>query len=361
MVAGVLLGCVMEAASYTLDGKAFPGARLLNYLANTYLFSMNLLLPFGVLIYFDLALYGDAGHICRRFMPQIVVGAALYGPLAGAWFGFVFGLVVLLSGDAAAFLVVSPLGTSLFVPIVYSIDERNVYARRPVGYVYYFAILYYCFSAWRVTKRYEKENGAMAFFNIHMFLIPIVLGVGLQFLFYGLSVGWLAAALGLAGLYMMQQNEMAYIDSLVDTYNRQYLNHVLSAWKTRGRTFAGVMLDVDHFKQINDQYGHSEGDRMLKTATDILKSARKDHEWVFRFAGDEFIVLKLTDDPDGLVPYMREVDRQVAEHNARGGAHPLSLSYGMSFFDSGETDAFIRQMDERMFQMKEAHHRANGE
>ena len=114
-------------------------------------------------------------------------------------------------------------------------------------------------------------------------------------------------------------------------------------------------------KQINDQYGHSEGDRMLKTATDILKSARKDHEWVFRFAGDEFIVLKLTDDPDGLVPYMREVDRQVAEHNARGGAHPLSLSYGMSFFDSGETDAFIRQMDERMFQMKEAHHRANGE
>ena len=45
----------------------------------------------------------------------IVVGAALYGPLAGAWFGFVFGMVVLLSGDAAAFLVVSPLGTILTV------------------------------------------------------------------------------------------------------------------------------------------------------------------------------------------------------------------------------------------------------
>ena len=45
----------------------------------------------------------------------IVVGAALYGPLAGAWLGFVFGMVVLLSGDAAAFLVVSPLGTILVV------------------------------------------------------------------------------------------------------------------------------------------------------------------------------------------------------------------------------------------------------
>ena len=45
----------------------------------------------------------------------IVVGAALYGPLAGAWLGFVFGLVVLLSGDAAPFMVVSPLGTILTV------------------------------------------------------------------------------------------------------------------------------------------------------------------------------------------------------------------------------------------------------
>ena len=45
----------------------------------------------------------------------IVVGAALYGPLAGAWLGFVFGLVVLLSGDAAPFLAVNPLGTVLVV------------------------------------------------------------------------------------------------------------------------------------------------------------------------------------------------------------------------------------------------------
>ena len=45
----------------------------------------------------------------------IVVGAALYGAAAGAWFGFVFGMVVLLSGDAAAFLVINPLGTVLVV------------------------------------------------------------------------------------------------------------------------------------------------------------------------------------------------------------------------------------------------------
>lgn len=60
----------------------------------------------------------------------IVVGSALYGPFAGAWLGFVFGLVVLLSGDAAAFLTVSPLGTILTVLV------KGAMAGLCAGYVY---------------------------------------------------------------------------------------------------------------------------------------------------------------------------------------------------------------------------------
>ena len=58
LVFGVMLGCVMEALSYALDGRAFPGARILNYIANTYLFTVNLVLPFILLVYVDLGLYG---------------------------------------------------------------------------------------------------------------------------------------------------------------------------------------------------------------------------------------------------------------------------------------------------------------
>ncbi|MGM9614552.1 MAG: ECF transporter S component [Oscillospiraceae bacterium] len=60
----------------------------------------------------------------------IVVGSALYGPLSGAWLGFVFGLVVLLSGDAAAFLTVNPLGTILTVLV------KGAMAGLCAGYVY---------------------------------------------------------------------------------------------------------------------------------------------------------------------------------------------------------------------------------
>lgn len=329
MIFGVMLGCFMEAFSYTLDSRVFPGAIFLNYVANTYLFSVNLFLPFSVLVYIDLGLYGDRSRIWRCYKPQIIVGMVM------------FSLTIL----------------NLFVPVCFYITDGNVYHQLPVGYVYYFVILYYCITSIIVTKRYERENGAYSFFNINMFLVPVLTGAGLQFAFYGLSLAWLSSAVGIVGLYMMQQNETAYIDSLVDTYNRQYLDIVLSTWIARNRRFAGAMLDIDRFKKINDLYGHSEGDNALKTLTSILKQARSAHEWVFRFAVDEFIILKQTDSPEGLSPYLERVERGVAEYNRGDGPYSLSISYGVSFFDQGSVDAFMREMDEKMYEMKAWHHR----
>lgn len=328
MISGVMGGCFMEMFSYSIDGKVFPGSIILNHIANTYLYTINLLLPFTVLVYVDYVYYGDLKRIWKHYKPQIFAGMIMY-------------LINIVN---------------LFTPISYHITEQNIYERRPVGYIYYVIILFYCLTALFVTKRYERENGARAFFSIEMFLLPIFLGSGLQFMFYGLSIAWLSAAIGLTGLYMMQQNEMAYIDSLVDIYNRQYLNHTLTAWERRGSKFAGVMLDIDHFKEINDQYGHSEGDKALVVVTNILKDSRKDNEWVFRFAGDEFIILKLTDSPDGLAPYMEEVQKRLNQYKRTNSPYPISLSYGASFYDHGDIDIFMKQMDDKMYEMKLEHH-----
>jgi diguanylate cyclase (GGDEF)-like protein len=117
------------------------------------------------------------------------------------------------------------------------------------------------------------------------------------------------------------------------------------------------MLDVDRFKLINDQHGHSEGDKILKLIADLLKESRLDNEWVFRFAGDEFIILKRTNSPDGLVTYMEAVERKLVAHNRMDPTHTLAISYGMSFLQSGDIDDFMREMDDRMYEMKEEHHR----
>ena len=52
MIVGVMFGCVVEALAYTVDGQIFAGSRILNYAANTFLFTMNMLLPLTVLVYF---------------------------------------------------------------------------------------------------------------------------------------------------------------------------------------------------------------------------------------------------------------------------------------------------------------------
>ena len=328
MLFGVMGGCFFEAFSYAIDGHLFAGARLLNYLANTYLYIFNLLLPLCVLFYVDIGLYHQPSRLWKNYRPQIITAAVMISLNIVNW----------------------------FIPVIYEISPMNTYSRKPFSYTFYAAILWFCITAILLTRKYEKINGTRSFFSIDMFLMPILLGSGLQFLFYGLSLAWLSSAIGLAGMYMMQQNETAYIDPLVDTYNRQYLNHILSGWTSRGISFCGVMLDIDRFKRINDTCGHSEGDRILKTVTDILRESARDGEWVFRFAGDEFIILKMTKEKDGLKEYMEEVIRRTAEYNKHSSIR-LSLSWGMSFFESGDIDTFMKEIDSRMYEMKDQHHR----
>ena len=329
LVFGVMIACFMEAFSYTIDGKLFPCARILNYVANIYLYSVNLLLPFSVLVYVDLGLYGDMGRIWKKYKPQIIIGI------------FMFSMTIL----------------NFFVPISYVITENNVYERRPFSYVYYFVIFYYIISSIVLTKRYEKENGAKTFFNINMFLMPILIGAGLQFMFYGLSLAWLSAAVGLTGLYMMQQNEMSYVDALTDTYNRQYLNLILTSWIRRGKHFAGAMLDLDDFKKINDSFGHTEGDNALRTVAEILKSSKKNNELIFRFAGDEFVILKMAQSPhDDLSAYFKELGNNLEVFNDGDHPYKISLSYGHSTFEQGSIDSFMRELDSRMYEMKALHH-----
>ena len=329
MVIGVMLGCIMEAFSYAIDGQVFPGSRALNYIANTYLFTANLLLPFCVLVYADLGLYGDTKRIWKKYKPQVIIGAI-----------FIAANVV-----------------NYFIPIVYYISDQNVYERRTFGYAYYLVILYFLITALVVTKRYERENGTRAFFKISLFLAPVLIGAGLQFAFYGLSVAWLASALGLVGLFMMQQNELAYIDVLLNTYNRQYLNDVITGWITRGDHFAGALIDVDGFKSINDTFGHAEGDAALIEIANILKQSRVNNEWVFRYAGDEFIVLRRTDQKDGLDAYFESLNANLEERNRAGKPYKLALSYGAGYYDTGDVDSFMKEIDDKMYEMKAERHR----
>jgi diguanylate cyclase (GGDEF)-like protein len=84
-------------------------------------------------------------------------------------------------------------------------------------------------------------------------------------------------------------------DPLTGVYNRRYLDETLPREIARAqRDFSElsiIMLDLDHFKVINDTYGHAAGDQVLKTVTDTLLNTIRQNDFISRFGGEEFIVV----------------------------------------------------------------------
>lgn len=89
--------------------------------------------------------------------------------------------------------------------------------------------------------------------------------------------------------------ELAVRDELTGLYNRRYLMDALEREKTRadrsGRLFSVVMLDIDHFKRINDSFGHQQGDVVLKAVSRAAQDAIRSNDFCARYGGEEFLVV----------------------------------------------------------------------
>jgi diguanylate cyclase (GGDEF)-like protein len=84
---------------------------------------------------------------------------------------------------------------------------------------------------------------------------------------------------------------LAFVDDLTRLYNRRYLFYRLKSEIKRSKKFSILVIDLDHFKEVNDAFGHLRGDHLLVQVAEVLKSSVRDIDTVFRYAGDEFVIL----------------------------------------------------------------------
>jgi len=128
----------------------------------------------------------------------------------------------------------------------------------------------------------------------------------------------------------------------------------------RTKTPLAVMVcDIDGFKQINDSFGHLEGDKLLREFSTRLKEACRGYDYVARMGGDEFVITA-----PGLTPEAakEKADRlnQAAVESGRDvcGRELITLSVGMSFCpeDGFDVERLLAEADRRMYSMKQAHH-----
>lgn len=90
-------------------------------------------------------------------------------------------------------------------------------------------------------------------------------------------------------------DQSVLLDELTNLYNRRYLKVVydrsMEEWKRNNQQFSIAILDIDYFKKINDRYGHVTGDLVLSTFALFLAENTRSNDLVFRYGGEEFIIL----------------------------------------------------------------------
>lgn len=148
-------------------------------------------------------------------------------------------------------------------------------------------------------------------------------------------------------------------DPLTGIGNRRLLVERLEAAIERaGReanALAAVFIDLDHFKRINDLYGHPIGDRVLIRVAGCLRANLRDTDVVGRYGGEEFVVLLEGLQHDGALRLAERLRAAVGRIRLREVEVPVSASAGVALWRSGESaDAFLARADQALYRAKQA-------
>lgn len=133
---------------------------------------------------------------------------------------------------------------------------------------------------------------------------------------------------------IQETEEQSYIDELTGAYNMKYFKHIISEKLNSKNQFTFVMMDLDNFKEINDTFGHTAGDKALRVFSDHLKSKTREQDMIFRYAGDEFcLLLPHTTCLDSLTSRLHELTMKIPVTH-KGNEFTISTSYGVCEFNS---------------------------
>ncbi|MEB2650373.1 diguanylate cyclase [Pseudomonas siliginis] len=161
--------------------------------------------------------------------------------------------------------------------------------------------------------------------------------------------------------HLEEQRQKALIDPLTGLPNRaawsERLEHEIQQWQQHGNTLSLAMLDLDHFKRINDSYGHLAGDKVLKIIATVLRKRLRGSDFIARFGGEEFVLL-LPATPPAVGAKLLETLRAAIEacpFHFKGERVTITISMGLASFRVGEhSDLVLKRADQALYRAKNA-------
>ncbi|MBP7461657.1 MAG: diguanylate cyclase [Candidatus Delongbacteria bacterium] len=150
---------------------------------------------------------------------------------------------------------------------------------------------------------------------------------------------------------------LSLYDYLTTIYNRKYLDRVINREKARnkryGNRFSIILFDIDHFKNVNDRYGHLNGDGVLKRITAKVQEHLRAEDVFCRYGGEEFIIVLSDVGKNEAYQVSEKIRKLVEELQWDFSPDPITVSCGVTEYQSRETqDAMIKRADEALYKAK---------
>ncbi len=153
---------------------------------------------------------------------------------------------------------------------------------------------------------------------------------------------------------MSSSQRQASTDPLTGRLNRRSLEDELRRLRADETPFVLAMADLDHFKNVNDTYGHETGDRALRLFSQLAVSSLREHDLVSRYGGEEFIFVLPNVDVERAAPVLHRLRERLAQAVESGRIPAFTASYGVVESDqSDDIGELIRLADRAMYQAKQ--------
>lgn len=325
MIYAVTASLVVEPFSWILDERQFAGAFLLNHLFNFLLYLLAPVLAGLFMSYLDYRIYRNPSRIYeKRFYQQMTL----------------ISFMILL--------------VNLWIPIYYNIDPvTNHYdGSGPIKWFHYVMVLgfygYMLYFLYQVKDKLSKNEILMF---ILLFILPVI-GMVISIFEPTFHLGWSSLVIGLLGIYVFLETTPSEEDVLTKVYNRKSFESYVEYLEDSKIPYGLLILDLNGFKQINDEYGHQKGDDVLTKFSALLREVFLKDGFVARLGGDEFAVILMEDEPE--VPlHMKELKNKLKELEDPVMGN-VSFSYG---YESKTAAKPMREMyrkaDQKMYQYKD--------
>lgn len=163
--------------------------------------------------------------------------------------------------------------------------------------------------------------------------------------------------------YQYSEKEfMSVLDGLTGLYNRRQfeigLEQEYNRTKRHPSDFSLAILDIDFFKKVNDTYGHQYGDYVLKTVSDLMKQAFRKTDWLYRYGGEELVMIMPETNIEGAIIPVQRLRRMVEEYdfdyNGVKAKVTASIGLTMNYSSFNSAAELLKSADESLYKAKES-------